>query len=155
MRKVSFSDRYGFAPDMLEGAGEAFVLYDPLEALDAMHAALFRRPWVTPLPCPTLGANLPAMLINLGLVEQMLVMACEGRFTAAAFWRLYRLRRESLRYLRLLLARTDAAGRPYLSALAARNAARRLHAPRFRNRLAQLQEVLSAKGITLPPEKLR
>ncbi|PKP69966.1 MAG: phosphoadenosine phosphosulfate reductase [Alphaproteobacteria bacterium HGW-Alphaproteobacteria-4] len=153
MRRTSFSDRYGFAPDMLEGAGEAFVVYDPLEAMDAMHAALFRRPWVTALPCPTLGANLPAMIAMLGLVEPMLVAACEGRFSAAAFWRLYRQRRNSLRYMRLLLARTDAAGRPFLSALVARNAARRLRAPRFANRLAQLQAVLADKGITLPPER--
>ncbi|MBW6507467.1 MAG: phosphoadenosine phosphosulfate reductase [Rhodobacteraceae bacterium] len=153
MRRTSFSDRYGFAPDMLEGAGEAFVLFDPLEPMDAMHAALFRRPWVTALPCPTLGANLPAMMATLGLIEPMLVAACEGRFNAAAFWRLYRLRRNSQRYIRMLLARTDAAGRPFLSALVARNAARRLRAPRFANRLAQLQTVLADKGITLPPER--
>lgn len=155
MRRTSFSDRYGYAPDMLEGAGEAYVVFDPLEAMDAMHAALFRRPYVTALPCPTLGPNLAGMLDTLGMIEPMLVAACEGRFSAAAFWRLYRLRRDSVRYLRLLAARTDAAGRPFLTALVARNAAHRLSSPRFRSRLAQLEEVLAVKGITLPPERQR
>lgn len=154
MRRTAFSDRYGFAPDMLEGAGEAFVLYDPLEPLDAMHAALFRRPWVTALPCPTLGPNLGGMIAALGLTEPMLVAACEGRFNTTAFWRLYRVRRDSVRYLRMLAARTDAAGRPLLTALLARNAARRLAAPRFRNRLVQLEALLAEKGISLPPERL-
>lgn len=155
MRRTSFTDRYGYAPDMLDGAGEAFIAYDPLEPMDAMHAALFRKPFVTTLPCPAMGANLATGLANLGLIEPMLVAACEGRFSTQVFWRLYRARRNSTRYLRLLAARTDTAGRPLLTALLCRNVVRRLGAPRFRNRLEALLPELAAMGITLPDEKLR
>lgn len=47
MRRTSFTDRYGYAPDMLDAAKEAFVIYDPDNDLEAMHAALFTRPNVT------------------------------------------------------------------------------------------------------------
>ena len=40
-RRRDFTSRYGFAPDMLDAAQHAWVLYDPRERLDAMHAALF------------------------------------------------------------------------------------------------------------------
>lgn len=155
MRRTRFDDRYGYAPDMLEGAGEAFVIYDPLVAPDAMHATLFRAPWVSLLGCRGIGQAPGMMLAGLGVIKPMLVAACEGRFSAAAFWRLYRVRRDSVRWLRLLAARTDAAGRPFLTALLARNAARRLGAPWFRQRLEQLETELAAKGIGLPPEKTR
>ncbi len=154
MRRTAFDDRYGYAPDMLEGTGEAFLLFDPLVKLDAMHATLFRAPYVTALPCPAIGQNPEAILLGLGLLEQMLVAACEGRFSAAVFWRLYRARRDSTRWLRLLAAHCEAANRPYLTALLLRNAVRRLNAPRFRRRFEVLETELAAKGITLPPEKI-
>lgn len=46
MRRTSFTDRYGFAPEMLDAVQAAFVLYDPRETQDAMHATLFDRPGV-------------------------------------------------------------------------------------------------------------
>ena len=33
MRRTSFTDRYGYAPDMLDAADQAFVLYDPISSL--------------------------------------------------------------------------------------------------------------------------
>ncbi len=151
MRRTSFTNRYGFAPDMLEGAGEGFVIYDPNETLDAMHAALFTRDFVTKLPCPNIGPNVEPMLREMDILEQMLVLACEGQFRAAAFWRLYRARRNTPRYLRNLVARLENRERPFLNALLCRNATRRLNGPRFRARLAQLEADLQSKGITLPP----
>ncbi|NJM82817.1 MAG: hypothetical protein HC844_10215 [Tabrizicola sp.] len=43
-RRFCFTDRYGFAPDMTEGAGRVWLIHDPQNRLDAMHAALFQRP---------------------------------------------------------------------------------------------------------------
>ena len=41
-RRLDFRSRYGYAPDMLEAADAAYVIYDPDEAEDAMHARLFQ-----------------------------------------------------------------------------------------------------------------
>jgi hypothetical protein len=153
MRGADFTSRYGYAPEMLEGAGEAFVIYDPSEPLDAMHAALFRRPWVTALPSPNLGANPMLMLAEFDVLEPILAAACEGSFTPSLYWKLLRARRNSPRYLRLLSARLDRANRVLLNAILCRNVARRLSGPRFRNRLVQLEDQLRARGILLPPER--
>jgi hypothetical protein len=56
-RRLDFSSRYGFAPDMTEGASAVYVVYDPARLQDAMHAALFNRPRVTRLPARQLGGN--------------------------------------------------------------------------------------------------
>lgn len=153
-RRLCFTDRYGFAPDMLEGVGAGYVIYDPAIAADAMHAALLARPCVTLLPCRFLGANAELLLSEFDLLEPMLSLACEGQFSAADFWQLYRARRTSPRYLRQLLGRLDMAGRPWLEALACRNAVMRLNGPRFRARLATLEEELALAGHSLPGQKL-
>lgn len=151
MRRTSFTDRYGFAPDMIDGAEAAYILYDPHVALDAMHAALYARPNVTLLPCPHAGRAVERMFIEMGILEPMLRAACAGQFDAARFWRLYRGRRDTPRYLRTLLARLAEADRPYLEALACRTMVTRINGPRFRARLSQLEEELDAREITLPP----
>lgn len=153
MRRTSFNDRYGFAPDMMDGAAEGFVIYDPNEMQDAMHAALFARPYVTRLACPNLGPDVEPMLAEMGILEPILRLACEGRLDAAAFWRLYRARRDTPRYLRQIVTRLEQTDRPFLDALLCRNAAERLNAPRFRARLAQLEDDLRARGVLLPPAR--
>jgi hypothetical protein len=151
MRRTSFTDRYGYAPDMIEGAGEVFVIYDPDQPLDAMHAALFTKPFVTKLPCPYAGSDIPDLFNSFKILRPLLELACEGGFTAAAFWQHYRARRNSGRYLRSLMGKLNEEGRTFLNALLCRNAATRLNGPRFRARLGQLEAELKAQGQVLPP----
>ncbi|MCL7466027.1 phosphoadenosine phosphosulfate reductase [Phaeovulum sp. NW3] len=150
-RRADFTTRYGYAPDMIEAAARVLLIHDPLSRLDAMHAALFRRPHVITLPCPGLGDPVDVMLAEMGVLEPLLALAMQDQADAAAFWRLYRARRDLPRYLRALSARLDAGGRIWLNALLCRNAAHRLDAPRFRARLATLEEALAQQGRSLPP----
>lgn len=150
MRRTDFTSRYGFAPEMIEGAGAAYIIYDPALPLDAMHAALFHRAHVTLLPCAHLGDPVAAVLSEMGILQPILTDACAGRFDALTFWRHFRARRDLPRYLRALSARLEEAQRPLLNALLCRNAADRLNAPRFRARQTQLEEKLREAGITLP-----
>lgn len=147
-RRLSFSDRYGFAPDMTEGAGEVFTFFDPSEPLDAMHAALFTAPYVTALRCPLLGARIEAALEQMKLLPELIVAAGEGALNASHFHRAFRARRRYGPYLRELMSRLDAASRPRLAGLLARNVNTRMQAPRFRQRLAEL----TAQGVQLPPQ---
>jgi len=151
IRRVSFTDRYGYAPDMLDAADAAFVLYDPREDLDAMHASLFRRDNVARLRMTHMGRDLPARLEEMELLDKLVTMAGDGRLNAAAFHRLYRARRANGTYLRALMARLDAEHRPYLNLLLCRNATRRLRAPRLRRRLDGLLKQAARGDFTPPP----
>ncbi|MBV2360725.1 phosphoadenosine phosphosulfate reductase [Thalassococcus sp. CAU 1522] len=139
MRRTSFTDRYGFAPDMLDAAHRAYVLYDPRERLDAMHSALFNRRNVERFRLPFMGQALQDELLMLDLLPGILEAAAEDRLDTARLARLMRARRNHPPYLRRLLAQTDADNRVGLSRMLCRNVVSRMNAPRFRRRLAQLE----------------
>jgi hypothetical protein len=153
MRRTSFSDRYGYAPDMLDAAARAFVLYDPAEDLDAMHAALFTRPNVTKLRLPHMGNALQGDLIQMALLQDLLRAVAAGDLTVLKFARMSRARRDHPAYLRNLLGHLDAAHRPYLAMLLCHNVVSRMNAPRIQRRLEALQKA-AAEGVFTPP-KLR
>ncbi|WP_051588301.1 hypothetical protein [Actibacterium mucosum] len=150
-RRISFTDRYGYAPDMLEASERAYVMYDPEATFDAMHTALFTRKNVTKLRCRHLGPKLADELDRMGVLSEVIDAACEGMLTDQVFHRLFRTRRDNPRYLRRLLDKTETAGHPYLAAMLCRNVISRHRAPRFRRRLNELQETLAAEGRALPP----
>jgi hypothetical protein len=151
-RRLCFSNRYGYAPDMIDAAHRAYILYDPQIPLDAMHAALFTRSNVVKLRCRHLGATLETNLLNMGVLTELIDAACEGQMSPRVFFQLLRARRRYLPYLRQLLRHVDRSGRPYLAALLCRTAMRRTSRPRFRRRLEELTEELSDQGRALPPE---
>ncbi len=151
MRRTCFTDRYGYAPDMIDASASAYVLFDPHEKLDAMHAALFRRPNVTRLRMPYMGDALQTRLIEMGILSRLLVHSASGKLSPHGFARLYRARREHGTYLRNLLSRLDADDRPLLCALLCRNVTSRMEAPRFKRRLQALK-AQSAKGAFRIPE---
>ena len=154
-RRLCFTDRYGYAPDMTEGAGSVYIIFDPEQTLDAMHAALFRRPFTTLLPCRNLGSDLMSALGEMQILPLILTSAASGAFDAKLFATFYRSRRTHLPYLRKLLSKLDADGRPYLGALLARNAGERLNDDTFRKRFAELAGQLTKAGVSLPPPPKR
>ena len=143
MRRLCFTDRYSYAPDMLDAASHGFVIYDPHEELDAMHAALFTRPNVTKLRMPHMGAALQTDLIEMGLLHELLQAMAEDRLNWKKFAGLFRARRDYAPYLRNLLIRTDGDQRDRLSLYLCRNVVERMNAPRFRRRLSTLEAQFS------------
>ncbi len=137
-RRLDFTRRYGFAPDMTEGAGRAFVAFDPAEREDAMHAALFFRPWVTLLPARRLGPQPAVALRRMGVLDDLIVAAMEGRLTPAVFAQALRARRSFGPYLRRLLAVARDSGHPAREAMICRSVTARMNAPGFRRRLEEL-----------------
>jgi hypothetical protein len=132
-RKLDFTERYGYAPEMVEAAAKVFVIYDPDRTQDAMHAALFRQPHVTRLRCRHMGGRLEAGLMRLGLLDQVLRLAAEDRLDAPTFYRLYReARRAHLPYLLRLVSKLMGHQRTDLAARVAGWALNRQDHPRLR-----------------------
>lgn len=153
MRRTSFNDRFGYAPDMLDAAQHAYILYDPFEQLDAMHASLFARANVTRLRTRYLGGAVQTRLLEMELLYRLLSMAGSGKLTAGAFSRLFRARRDNGPYLRGLLSRVNNGERPVLTALLCRNVCERLRAPRFRKTLNALEKRAEAGEFIIPPAR--
>lgn len=99
-RRTDFSTRYGFAPDMIDATQHTFVVFDPQEDLDAMHAALFTRSNVTKLRMPRMGTKLDHNLDEMGILLPLMEYAMNGDLTEASFAELYRSRRDFVPYLR-------------------------------------------------------
>jgi len=145
-RRLDFTSRYGFAPDMVEGAAQVFILYDPERGQDAMHSALFTRPHVTRLRCRHIGARMQLELTRMKVLPDLLLHAGRGELDAATFHRLFRNRRHHLAYLLRLLARLEARERHGLTTLLARWALRRQEHPRLRLMQEKAEACLAARG---------
>ncbi len=138
-RRLDFTSRYGYAPDMTEGAGNVFIAFDPDHAPDAMHAALFQRPYVTSLRTRHLKDQVEASLINMNILPQMIEDAAAGRLSAQSFAKLWRARRKFGPYLKTLLEQAKVTKHPEREFKICNNVTRRLNAPAFRKRLVQLE----------------
>jgi len=139
LRRVDFTNRYGYAPDMIDGAERAYVLYDPAEHLDAMHAALFTRPNVKKFRLRFMGNAIQTDLLEMDIWESLLLAIRDDQLDDLYFGKCLRMRRTHPLYLRNLMAVLDAAGRDFLLKALIRNVTSRMHAPRFARRLAQLK----------------
>jgi len=140
LRRTNFTDRYGYAPDMLDAADAAYVIYDPREDLDAMHAALFTRANVTKLRMPHMGDALQSDLLALDILEPLLRdIASETGLVETHFHQLARKRRDYSPYLRNLLSHLEREGRDTLTRMLCTNVVGRMNGPRFRRKLEQMQ----------------
>lgn len=142
-RRLDWTKRFGYAPDMLDAAKHATVIFDPRVKEDAMHGALFQRTNVTTLWARGAGAMIESMLDGVGVLNKLIVLAMDGGLTAKSFHALYRKRRESFPYLRSLDQMVFGKGKFALSkALCTKMMEERPHRY-FNRRLAQLQELES------------
>ena len=148
-RKLDFTSRYGYAPDMLEGAAHVTVIHDPSIMADAAQASLFRAPYITRLNARHLGDNLGVSLTQMGLLPALLDKAMLHELTPAAFAKLWRLRRDNAPYLRGLLHKAEVAGRTGHEVMICRSVTRRMRAPRFERRLARLLPPVVQASISL------
>lgn len=154
MRKVSFTDRYGYAPDMLEAANRAFILYDPASTEDAMHAALYTRNNVSKLRCKHLSGQIEGFLRAMDILKPLVTKAMNGNLKDRDFYSAFRERRDYLPYLRRFLSEVDEEQRPYLTALLCRSVLSRMNTPRFRRELTRAQEKLGTEGKSLPEARV-
>jgi hypothetical protein len=153
MRRTSFTDRYGYAPDMLDAAERCFVIYDPEIELDAMHAALFTRSNVTKFRMRFIGEDLEKSLMRMQLLFRILAQTSAGKLNCAALARLWRARRRDGAYQFNVLTRLQADDRPYLTVLLARKVLEQRNARPFRKALDAARMRAEEEGKPLPTER--
>jgi hypothetical protein len=137
-RRLDFTTRYGYAPDMLEGAAHVTVVHDPTLPVEAMHAALFRAPYITRLSAHHVGDAAEAHFTQTAILSDLVELAMAGKLDQGRFARLWRARRSSTSYLNALIDKTIASGRSKQEIMIYRSATQRLRVPRFARRLAKL-----------------
>jgi hypothetical protein len=135
-RRMNFSSRYAYAPDMLEAAEAAYIVYDPDEIEDAMHASLFAGSNVHSFryrrgSAGTIETDMKAMSV----ISQVCLAASTDALSTSALARLLRPRKRHVPYLRALLSRVLAEDRPALTAKLCRAVLAQQPLPRFRKQL--------------------
>lgn len=148
-RRLDFTRRYGYAPDMLRAARDVWILRDPHHTADAAQAALFQGRYITLLNIRLMGERAEHALEELDILPKLLSAAMKGEMSAGLFATLWRARRKFGGYLKQLLLRTDTAGREALSYAICANVARRTRAPKFRRRLEEM-DAARAKKVSEP-----
>jgi len=103
MRRTSFTDRYGYAPEMLDACDHAFIIYDTEREQDAMHASLFTKRNVSLIRCPHLGGDIEDELLKMDVLYRLLFKAGKGRLDDLTIYKMLRARRTHTPYLRRLL----------------------------------------------------
>lgn len=109
-RRLDFTSRFGHAPDMLDAADHAWILYDPDSPFDAVHASLFERANTTVSPLRCMGADLQQTCLRLNVLFRMMAQISAGKLTRPGLGQLMRARRRDEAYLTGLMLRLEQAG---------------------------------------------
>lgn len=140
-RRLDWTKRFGYAPNMLDAVNHAFIIYDPRVREDAMHGALFARDNVTLLWARGAGPALEGMLDGIGALNKLIVMAMDGVLNETNFAQLYRKRHENFPYMRALDRLVFGKGKVGLSKKICTKMMEERPHRFFRNRLAQIKEM--------------
>ena len=138
-RKMDFNTRFGFAPDMTEGCEQVFIVYDPIQQVDAVHATMFRGPHVHRLRARNIGRDPQAELARLNVLRPLIDAACAGTLSPQRFYSLWRARRTNAHYLGRLIGRLQTLERPALLLRALRVANDMVDHPQLRKALERAE----------------
>jgi hypothetical protein len=152
-RRLSFTDRYGYAPEMIDAVERAFVLYDPYVSADQVHAGQFVADHVARVKLPHAGRDIEATLARMQLLPQIVAAAMEGRLDVAMLYRAWRTRRDDGVWLRTFTAALENEQATWRLAKAARSIADRTSSRRYRKIAGRAIEVLAAEGRVLPDRR--
>ncbi|KZY31478.1 phosphoadenosine phosphosulfate reductase [Roseovarius sp. HI0049] len=145
MRRTDFTSRFGYAPDMLDAAAEAFILYDRENELDAMHAALFTRPNVTKIRVRFFDLNLESSLLRMKVLYRMLAQMSADKLTPVATAKLLRARHKDAPYQFTLLRHLQGQARHRLVLHLCNDVLRRRNARPFRKAVNHAEAALGIR----------
>ena len=149
-RRLDFTTRYGFAPEMVEAAEAVCVVHDPEVPVDAMHAALFVRPNVRQMRMRHFGRSLDIAMHRMSIWSEIVGAFAAGELDDARFARLMRARRGDFYYMRGLSRALQSKGQRTREALVLRSL--EIDHRFFRRRSRVLREEMDREGDPpLPP----
>jgi len=143
-RRLNFEDRFGYAPDMIDGCEQVFLVYDPIQQVDAVHAAMFRGPHITKLRARHIGRDPQAELARIDKLRPLIEGACAGTLSAGAFYRMWRARRGHAQYLGRLAGRVQSQNRPQRFVQVLRAAVSLVDHPQLKRALVKAEAAISA-----------
>jgi hypothetical protein len=150
-RRLDWRRRFGYGPDMIDGAAQVYVLCDPDVDEDAMHAALYRKPFVTRLACRHLGPEPERALAEMDILRPLIQGACDGSLTSATWAQMWRARRGHAGWLRNVVVRLIEGPSRRREGVFLRAALRQVPGHRrLRKRMEELDRILERDGLTLP-----
>lgn len=145
-RRLDFQSRYAYAPDMIEAAEQAVIIFDPDEVEDSMHASLFQGSNVLPFRYRRGSAGaIETDLRSMAVISPMAEQAVAGTLTLSSLSKLMRPRRRHVPYLRALLSRVLAEDRPELTVKLCRSVLSEQPLPRFKHQLEQAERKLGKR----------
>ncbi|MEM6589720.1 MAG: phosphoadenosine phosphosulfate reductase [Pseudomonadota bacterium] len=109
-RRRDFNTRYGYAPDMLQAADHAWIVFNPDAPEEAMHATLFTADNITLVPTRFLGPDLQNALLRMNILYRMLAQISSDRLTIQSLATLLRARRADGGYLSNLMVHLEQRG---------------------------------------------
>jgi hypothetical protein len=118
-KRLDFSTRFGFAPEMSAHAKALYLIFDPATTMSAAHAALYRGAHVTKISLPRHSPLIERLAMADGGLGD-LVLALEADNPTARLRQIFRGRaRADETYLVNLAAQAKARNHPKLAARAA------------------------------------
>lgn len=150
-RRLDFTSRYGDASKMVDAAEQVHVFYDPLDQMDAMHAALFDGPFTQHYRCWGFDSWVERVLNESGTLEPYVEAAAMGTLTEAQVYQGVREKRDSITWMRIVRDNAVLKERPMLMGLAMRQLLTSGRGGgRIKALLHQAKVQLSEEGRSLP-----
>ena len=115
-RRHDFTHRFGYAPDMIDAVNHAYIVFDPLQRFDAMHAGMFTRSNVTALRCTGLGNRLDLALDAMEIHDDLIKCAMFKTIDLGMFNNAMRKGRDNPTYLLNQYSSMIKTGHPKLAA---------------------------------------
>ena len=115
-RRHDFTHRFGYAPDMIDAVNHAYIVVDPLQRFDAMHAGMFTRSNVTALRCTGLGNRLDLALDAMEIHDDLIKCAMFKTIDLGMFNNAMRKGRDNPTYLLNPYSSMIKTGHPKLAA---------------------------------------
>lgn len=145
-RRRDFTDRYHYAPEMVEMAQDVFILFDPAIPEDAVHAGMFKGTHIHRIHCRHFGESLAKALRAMGVTQALVDQASDDTLTDVICYRVLRARHRYRPYLRRLLQTAETRGKPLLIKWLATSVTARQNAPRFQDALKRADSALANPG---------
>lgn len=132
----NWDGRYHDSAAEIATARQVYILYDPMNRMDRLHAQRFSGHNVVHLATPFFGHGIPGVLLEMNILKQVMREGVAGILTPVGFARMMRHRRSTSKYWKCLIEALIRSNRMAAGAHYCRRMLETESTPYFRYRLA-------------------